>query len=286
MNNVSREVLQTLAYADIFDYPLLFDEIWRFLIAEKPKSSKIVSQTIPKLTSQVSQQQNFFVLKGREHIIEKRLTREKESKKKITRATSIAALLSHIPTVLFIGISGNVAVKNADANDDIDFFIITKTNTLWLTRFLVITLLTMLGKARRKGQKNVANTYCVNMLIDQRSLAFPKEKHNLYIAHEVTQVLPLVNKAQTYEAFLSANKWVKTFLPNKITYIKKPYTDLSRKSLFCLLEPLARFVQLLYMKRYKTKEIVSDRYLAFHPNDYTNVIMQAYIKRLKKYDII
>jgi len=56
-------------------------------------------------------------------------------------------------------------------------------------------------------------------------------------------------------------------------------------SLISLLEFLAQKVQLWYMKA-RTREEVNKHLLAFHPRDYEHEIMQAYRRRIQKYEKI
>jgi hypothetical protein len=114
---------------------------------------------------------------------------------------------------------------DADKEDDIDFFIITKKDTLFKTRLLVLLALQLLGLRRKRLEKNPADKICVNFLIDETKLSFSKDKRDIYTAHEILQIKPLFFRDNIYSRFLKANTWVYNFLPNAISSIRhsKPF---------------------------------------------------------------
>lgn len=280
-SNIKENILKTLVYADIFDYPLIKEEIWRFFICEKPVSQKELEKFLVSFDSS----HGFYYLKKREHIISKRKIKEKESQKKLQIAKRIASLLGFIPSVLLIGVSGNLSMKNAEKKDDIDIFVITKSGTLWGTRLLLVLFLKILGKHRGKQDRHVENKICINMLIDETAMAIPSYRRNLYTAHEVVQMKPIFERHNMYNKFIAANAWVRKFLPNTLEMKKVRYEDRKVNNIF-LLEWIAKKVQLWYMKKNITTEVVSDTILAFHPMDYTGVVLRKYNERVKQYEKI
>lgn len=278
----NKAILKTLCYADIFDFALTKDEIWRYLVNEGIKKEEF-EEALKNFT----QTKGFYFLEKRENLVAFRDNKHKYSIQKLNEAKKTVKLLSILPTVLFIGVSGTVAVENADKDDDIDFFVICKKDTVWFTRLLLLIFLQFLGKRRkRQDSYKVNNKICLNMLIDEDSLFFPKDKQDLYIAHEIVQVKPLFNKKETYERFLEQNLWVQDFLPNAVNrkLIVKT-TNLGRRSFFTWFEPLARFLQKRYMIKHITLETVTKSTLAFHPFDYRSYVLSEYQKRLKQYKL-
>ena len=66
-----------------------------------------------------------------------RIKREQISKKKLQIARKAAKILGKISTVRFVGVTGALAMFNANIDSDIDLLIITSKNRLWLTRLCV-----------------------------------------------------------------------------------------------------------------------------------------------------
>src|SRR5581483_4533970 len=85
-------------------------------------------------------QDGYYCLSDRVQNIALRKERIVASQEKLQFAKKIVWLLSKIPTVELIGVSGSVGVGNADRNADIDLFIITSENFLWTTRLLCVLL--------------------------------------------------------------------------------------------------------------------------------------------------
>jgi len=292
MGNRANAILKTLIYSDIFDYPLKKQEIYRYLIADEKISEEFLDKILSLDNYRIISKDNYYCLLGRENIIKKRIQREKESRIKLQIAQTIIKRISFLPTILFVGISGALAMENAEKKDDIDLFIITQKNTLWLTRLILIVLLKIMGKYRKRGDKNVANKICLNMFLDQGSLKLPIERQNLYSAHEIVQLLPIFERQNIYQFFLNSNRWVYKFLPNAVN---KKATNIIKSQgyffssvfnfifFFIPLELLSKKIQLHFIEKHKTVETVSDRMLAFHPIDYNKQTNLFYENRLKEY---
>ena len=222
---VNQAMFNTLCYADIFDYPLNISEIHHWLIANQA-SKKSVSLKL-KLRSEpiIQKTKNYYHLQGRSTIVSLRQTRQSFSQPKLIKAQRIANLLSHIPSINLIAITGALAMNNADETDDIDLMIITKNNQLWITRLLAIFLLELFHLRRRSGSElrvssepslSIVDKACLNLFLDGSALTIPVPSRNLYTAHEVAQVKPIFERKNTYQKFLASNSWVKDYLPNAL----------------------------------------------------------------------
>ena len=317
-STISKSILQTLIYSDIFDYPLSGDELWKFLISKKIDKESFEGLLKNNLSEKVNFRNNLYCLSGRERIIKTRIARKKESQKKVVVAKKIIKQLSFLPTIQFIGISGALSLENSERDDDIDLFVIVSKSSLWLTRLSMIILLLLMGKYRRRNQKEVSDKICLNMLIDDGALSFPTSRQNLYTAHEIMQLMPIFDRNNMYKKFMMANDWIKKYLPNAFnrgTTLNRtsrqtrlgtsdvPGTSLTvplnhaetifsvflsaswRILRFSALEHFAKVLQLFFIKKHVTTETISDGFLAFHPLDYKNIILVEYKKRLQRYEI-
>lgn len=287
-------VFRTLAYADIFDFPLTEKELYKFLIAQGVVDRKSVKKSSQE-HDQVEYKDGYYLLKNRGSIVALRKRREVESRKKLRLAKKVARRLFVLPSVLLIGVSGNLSMHNAEDKDDIDLFIISYDNTLWITRGIILFLLSLLGIRRKRGEKNVADKICLNVMVERSFLSLPEKRRNLYTAHEVAQVLPLFDREDTYEKFIRANLWGKRFMPHAFDGVVKG--DLRKKhtlsfiSLF-LRYPLpfsainffAKKIQIWYIKKHMTQEVITDNTVFFHPKDYAEKILKAFEKRIQAYE--
>lgn len=259
----SSEILSVI-YHDIFNYPLSQDDLvkWR------------VGKTMPFKKKEITFKKKYFLVKGREEIIAKRISREKASSYKIKIAKKASMFLSYIPSVKFVGITGALAMKNADKHGDIDLFIITKSGQLWLTRLISYVVLFVGGfKTRNPGNTDEKDKLCLNMWLDEDHLSWNVRDRNIYTAHEVLQIVPLYNKDDCYNKFLYINKWAQIFWPNasKIKVYKS--SNPSRGNNRSFLERISFYVQYQYMKKRISREIVTKNRAIFHPNDWGKTVL-------------
>lgn len=209
---MKKAILSTLAYADVFDYPLKEKEIYRFLISNFQFPVANFQKELISSSSKISQKDGFYCFKGREKIVELRKKREKWSQGKLRIAKQVANWLRLIPTIKMVAVTGALAMGNSEENDDIDLLIVTSKNRLWLTRGLIVTFLRFFGLYRRPGK--IKDRICPNMLLDEDHLMVPKKEQDLFSAHEVCQLKPIWDKDNCYQKFLRANLWSKKYLPN------------------------------------------------------------------------
>lgn len=283
-SSIQSAIIKTLLYGDIFDYPLSQEEIWKFLISSK----KVGRTELKKILKQsnIFFKDNYYFVSESSNSLNKRKKREKISFKKLIIAKNIINKLSILPTVKFIGISGSLALLNSEEEDDIDIFVITSKGSLWLTRLLMIVILKIMRKHRGKGDKNIKDKFCLNMMIDQSYLAFPMKRRNLYTAHEIVQILPVLEKDKIFEKFLAENLWVKKYLPN----IKFPDKIRDKKINIPFYIPIVEFFfrnfQMIILKRGLTNETAEKSFFAFHPFDYKVFTLEVYRKKLRMYKLL
>jgi len=284
-NNLRESIIRTLTYFDIFDYPLTLVELKKYCDVKIAVNDEEFLDILDSIYI-VQESQGLYYLLGREQIVEKRLVRSETSIQKMVKARVIAKVLSRIPFVRLIGVSGSLSMNNSQQEDDIDLFFITQKNTLWITRLIVSLALLSLGQKRKRGEKRAKDKICPNMFLSEDAMHFPKKKQNLYTAHEILQLKVLFERDNAHAKFLLKNKWVEKLLPNgyHTSFIKK-----QRKSrLLSLLAPLLTIVngvlygvQRLYMSRVLTVESVSKKSAFFHPLDKGKVILDLFSLKSK-----
>ncbi len=292
MGSSKESILKTLLYSDIFDYPLRSEEIWKFLISGNKEDKQSFLKYLNLKNNFFDCKNNLYFINGRAALVKKRQEKEKHSFKKIKLAKKIIQKLSLIPTVYFIGISGALAMKNSDKDDDIDLFVITARDSVWTTRLMMVIMLNFMRVYRKRNEENVSNKICLNMFVDDSALAFPKDRIDLYTAHEITQILPIFNKDMIYEKLINSNIWIKDFLPNAFSQ-KSIIPFVSKTSFFNkvinyllripIIEFITRNIQFRYMKKHITRETISNNFLAFHPFDYKKHVLKNYKKKITKY---
>ncbi len=278
--NITLAILKTLAYHDIFDYPLTQAELYNYLIDAKT-TPRILSKNLGSIKD-VESRANYYCLKGRDKIIKLRKSREAISKRKFKKAQHFARILSLIPYVKFVGLTGALAMENSSESDDIDLLIISAKNSLWTTRFL--TNLSLFPYKRSPKSQKQKNKACLNIFIEEAHLTISEQ--NIYTAHEISQIIPLYNKGKTYHKFIDANNWLYKHLPNwqpKVISCKQNNSNavLSASSL----ESLLMRLQLGYMKSKITSEKIGTYQLFFHPKATEDRILKIFKTRLKSLSV-
>jgi predicted nucleotidyltransferase len=214
------DILTTLAYFDVFSYPLTHREIFTFL--GRNYDQKEFEETMTGLISQkvIYRMSDFYCLQNNPALAERRIAGNKYAKKLLGTAEKVAALLAQFPYVRGIAVSGSLSKNFADQSSDIDFFIITVKNRLWITR----TLLHCLKKVSFLFNKE--HMFCMNYYVDENELEIIEK--NIYTATEVVTLLPVLG-VSAFEKFYTANEWTREFLPNNFMRvlsapeIKKPW---------------------------------------------------------------
>lgn len=206
-----RSVVATLLYYDLFAFPLRAGELERFAHAAGA-SARLVSGELPTCTPWWDSGDGYYFLKGREQLTARRARLEQISAHKLALARRWARLLQLIPGVRFIGVTGSLAMASAVPEDDIDFLIIAARDRLWVTRALVLSALLALGVKRLdNGRHEQPDRVCANIFLREDNLEMPDR--NLFIAHEICQMMPLLGP-ETYGRFLEANRWTREYLPH------------------------------------------------------------------------
>jgi len=294
LTSAGRAILTTILYSDIFHFPLTREELWHFLIAKEEISRRAFDSSLPLLKEYIAHTDNYYCLIGREEIITKRKKNRAEVAKKMQQVCLIAGKLSAIPSLLFIGITGGLAAGNVTQDDDIDLVIIVKKNTLFLSRFLILSVLESLGVRRFRNQKNTADTICVNLLFDETALAWFENFQDIYTAREIAQIFPLFERNSTYHRFLAANSWIHQFLPN-LTYHRPVVSKMQEKGIAkfgtffvsnFLLETFFRLLQMSSMKKHQTRETITKHILAFHPIDYRVKTLRQLRLKMRQFGLL
>jgi len=204
MQTLEHNVLRVLAYFDIFNYPLLFDEIKWFLIQEADNQSlSLVLQNL-ELKGKVFKIDNYYSLRNEHALVERRKDGNQRAERLMPKARQIAKLLYYFPFVRGIGISGSLSKNFADKDSDFDYFIITQENRLWIARFL----LGMLRKASFLVRR--PQWFCINYYIDESCLTIPE--NNIFTATELFTLVG-VEGADVLNNFFQQNDWVDSYYP-------------------------------------------------------------------------
>ncbi len=199
---LQQAILQTLVYADLFDYPLTPNEVIRYL-GVSAEAATILEQLDQSAASGILVRYNGYVaLPGRDGLFAVRARREQAAASQWPAARRYVHWLALIPFVRMVAVTGALAVNNVEADDDIDLFIVTQPGRVWLCRALVILLVRLAALA--------GDEVCPNYFLSEQRLVF--DDRTLFAAREVTQMVPLYGP-DIYWRIRQLNGWVDDLLP-------------------------------------------------------------------------
>lgn len=277
--SLDKKFVNSIYYHAIFSYPLRVEELLRWSGGEK--------LGLGKENPSVNYNRGYYFTNGQENSIFLKILRKRVSKRKLEIAKKGIKLISWLPTIRMIAVTGSLAMENAAEDSDIDLMVVTAKGSLWTSRLLVYLLLKIFAVDVRQADKktlksNQKDKFCLNMWLDESDLKFSGKKRNAYTAHEIAAVKPLINKEHCYQKFILENKWIKDYWPNSVriqdSRSKNKDKNKIHKSYISnlvswFIEPLAFWLQYWYMRKKITREKVTRTQALFHPIDWGKIVL-------------
>ncbi len=206
MTTTVQNILKTLGYFDLFQYPLTRTEIGQFHAVNT--SHEEIDAALDLLVDEkmVFLLDEFYSLQNDPGLAERRRNGNRLAHSQMQTAGRVARFLAKFPYVKGIAVSGSLSKNFATKNTDIDFFIVTDANRLWIARTVMhlykkFTFLT--------GRQH---WYCMNYYVDVKCMEI-KEK-NIFTAIESVTLLPMQGK-KAMDDFMRHNNWVSEYFPSK-----------------------------------------------------------------------
>lgn len=269
-------IRRTLAYSAVFSYPISAHQIYTFLLTKNAFEENFFLSSLRRLVKKkhIKAKGGRYYLPGVRPVSWN--LRYKYSQDLMEEARSAVNVLKYVPWIKMAAVTGAVACYNASKDDDIDIFIITEKNRLWISRFFVFLLLKIAGKYAQGGEHN--RKLCCNLFADETALKWDKSKQNVYVAREILSMQPLLDRDMTYLKFLEVNSWVlRNFYNYKVDFPQKfPDSKLYKAKLVGVAEKLLRKFQMNYMKGKKTTEITTKNFVHFNKHDHAQEILDKY----------
>lgn len=203
--SILRAILQTIAYADIFAFPLTAHEIHRYLIGISA-APRLVNECLDELISSTSyliHHGNYYALSGRGELFQLRDQMKEIADQQWTKARCYGHLLAGFPFVHMVAVTGALAVNNVTPGSDLDYLIVTQPGRLWVCRAMVILLV--------RWASMHGDTVCPNLFLSENALSYSHQ--DIYTAHEMVQMIPL-SGYDVYLRMMRMNSWAFDYLPN------------------------------------------------------------------------
>lgn len=197
--------INCLQYFGLFKYPLKKDEIHRF------NPVKCTPGEVENCLTEMHGRQSvfcydeFYLTEDKTEWIKDRLEGNLRAALLLKKSPKYVRIISSFPFVKSIAISGSLSKNYASAEPDIDYFIITESNRLWIAR----TLLHLFKKLTFiTGHQHF---FCMNYFIDTNALEL--KQRNQYAAIELATLMPVYNESLV-RLLIEKNNWIRQFLPN------------------------------------------------------------------------
>lgn len=198
-------MLRTLAYYDIFSYPLTANEIY-YNLGENHTSIEEVETVLTKLSNNniVFQKGNFYQLSNNDEFIIRRNQGNQLAEKRLQTARRVSGFISSFPFIRGIMLSGSISKGFMEEDSDIDYFVVTHPNRVWFSRLILMLF-------KKLFLLNSKKNFCINYFVDSENLEIHEK--NIFTATEIVTLLPTYGK-ECYEKFYQENLWIKEFFPN------------------------------------------------------------------------
>ena len=296
-STLGESIIKTLLYFDLFHYPLTASEIFQYLQTNHTSEREVkVELTALEKQSLIYNLGSFFSVENNAELEVRRIQGNANASQSMQLALKQATLISSFPFVRAVMISGSLSKGYMDEKSDLDFFIVTENERLWIARTLLVLY-------KRIFLSNSHKYFCVNYFVD--SIHLEIEEKNLFTATELATLIPVLEQG-FYSTLLTTNKWLWSFFPNytpraipraspsKETNRKKALTEWVINRLFA--RQWNKFLMVLtqnrWNKKYQAKYAAPDFEVAFktrkhvsknHPNNYQRKIMELYKEKLNSF---
>jgi predicted nucleotidyltransferase len=244
------ESLKTILYFSIFRYPLTLEEIHGYT------NNVSINETNSELEFLISDEiikkiDTFYIYNKDLDSVTKRLKGNLQAQKALIIAKKRAKYIAKFPFVMAVGVSGSLSKGYYDDESDIDFFVITKPNKLWICR-------TLLMAYKKIFLLNSRKYFCINYFISSHQLEI--EEKNRFTATELKTLIPMQGK-EIFSAFYKENNWIKDYFSkfeinlNSVENNKKPLLSKSIEFIFNtnLGEILDNTFKKVTLKKWKSK---------------------------------
>jgi predicted nucleotidyltransferase len=202
----AQNILKTLGYFDLFQYPLTKEEICAFHAEVVSKASLQTALEILVRDKWVYRLDEFYSLQNDHVLAERRRKGNQLAAVQFKTARRVAKFLAAFPYVKGIAVSGSLSKNFATEKTDIDFFIVTTANRLWIAR----TCMHLYKKITFLSGRQ--HWFCMNYYVDEQEPVITEQ--NIFTAMEIVTLVPMHGKT-SLDNFIAGNTWVRKYFPEQ-----------------------------------------------------------------------
>jgi hypothetical protein len=196
-------MLAALAYADVFRWPSTAAEIHGTLAIDASVDDVLAAVESAEVRDRIASRGCPHAMRGDADQFAQRRWREEISNDLWRRARVLGKVVAGLPFVKFVGISGSLALDDADADAHIDLFVVFADGRVWTSTALIVGVV----RAARRAQGRVS--LCPNYIVAESRLGHTER--SAFAAHEFAE-LARVSGAESFADVLAVESWVRNVL--------------------------------------------------------------------------
>ena len=201
-------------------------------------------------------------------------------KKYLDKTTSYLKYIKWIPWLEMILVGNSISMNSSRESSDIDLYVVTSSNSIWLVRILLTVIFQVLRV--RKTDKKHSWRFCLSFFSTNKWMDFSSFaiENDIYLYFWIIYLKPILSYNNTYENFIKINnswadfsEYSSKIEENKKTIVYKKNTEENTKK---SLSHINNFLKNIFLpktiKTYKTLwkpfwVIINNDMLKFHNND-------------------
>ncbi|MCF7820574.1 MAG: hypothetical protein K9M44_03850 [Candidatus Pacebacteria bacterium] len=293
---LEKAIVKTMAFFDLFSYPLTSLEIWQYLSIDIDyKEFQSILNSL-RLRAVVFKQAGYYFFPDRAEIIQIRKKRYNYFQQKLKLIKKWSGFFKFISGAKAIFIGNIIGTNNLRREGDIDLFVICKENQVWRTRFILTLVAKLFGLRPSRGQEK--DKFCLSFFASQKALDFSNLRldPDPYFSFWLLGLREAGKKDKYFNKVLTANNyWLKNEFPNyfKIFKVEDDLKSNEAKEEF-VLKGLEKklyklqwklFPQEIKSKANKSTEVVlGPQILKLHVLDRRQEFYNKYLRNIKKYE--
>lgn len=209
---LGESIYATVCFFDVFDKPVHRREFTQYLLGVQA-SQDDVDGFLAK-DKRLGRRDEYYFLPGREEVLAAREARAPVTDLYWKKVSKYVPKLHKIPFIKAIAVCNSLAFEHCNSESDIDLFIITKKNRIFLARVLSGILLHLYGVRRYKNK--IAGRFCLSFYVaeDGMDLEEMVKENEVYLYYWMKSLEFVYRRDENiYRRFYKRNEWFRQQVP-------------------------------------------------------------------------
>ncbi len=289
MNSIPASIIRTIAFYDaVGKTPLTKVELYKYVIYQDgfaPISFgdfvELLEREWETLKSVICHCRGFYYLLANKDGYARRIQIGKTGIQKWRIACRMIRLISFLPYVKMIAITGSLALHTTHQGSDIDVLIVAKNGHIWTTRMFVSFLMHILGK-RRYGTR-VKDRICLNHYVSDKETVLRPD--NVFSRHISRTCVPVWRQGSYTPPFLQKATMHYRMIADRLHMLYSTRRFIEWVLTKTVARALEQSLENLQMHKMKGRQFIADsNALVFHhprpANQEAMVLYEQHIKAL------